>query len=32
MEHAELIMGSLDETRKYFVRRNPKGVLAWLAW
>ncbi|KAF8512185.1 sodium-potassium ATPase [Gautieria morchelliformis] len=22
----------LDETRKYFVRRNPKGVLARLAW
>jgi len=22
----------LDETRKYFVRRNPKGVLAYLAW
>lgn len=22
----------LDETRKYFVRRNPKGILARIAW
>jgi len=22
----------LDETRKYFVRRNPNGLLAYLAW